>query len=59
MVTTLFAEVLQQTHCSIEAESLEQLSAAVLADKLLQSGGAHKPNAFDFGGGLVLEKEWY
>jgi hypothetical protein len=54
------AEVVQQTHCSIEAEDAAvHLSAEVIAEKLLQSGGAHKPNAFDFGGGLVLEKEWY
>lgn len=52
-------EVLQQTHCRIEAEDVAQLSAEKIAVKLLQSGGAHKPNAYDFGAGLVLEKEWY
>ena len=53
------AEVLQQTHCSFEVASAAELTAEALAAKLLQSGGAHKPNAYDFGGGLVLEKEWY
>ena len=36
-------------------------SKGVIIAKLLQSGGAHKPNGWDFGepGGAVLEHEWY
>lgn len=53
------AEVVQQTHCSFEVEGIEELTADAIAAKLLASGGAHKPNGFDFGGGQVLEREWY
>ncbi|KOO34508.1 formin-like protein 20-like protein, partial [Chrysochromulina tobinii] len=53
------AEVLQQTHISFEVEGVDELTAQTIAAKLLHSGGAHKPNAFDFGGGQVLEEEWY
>ena len=53
-------EVMQQAHISLEAESANELSQAVIIQKLLQCGGAHKPNAWDFGqGGELIEREWY
>ena len=53
------AEVLQQSHVSFEVQGPEDLSAEVVANKLQQCGGAHKPNAYDFGGGEVLQLEYY
>ena len=53
-------EVMQQAHISLEAESANELSQAVIIQKLLQCGGAHKPNAWDFGqGGELIERERY
>jgi len=54
------AEVLSQAHISFQAESVAELSESAVVNKLLQSGGAHKPNGWDFGGGggLSLQVEW-
>jgi len=48
------AEVLQQTHVSFKVESASELSERSVVEKLLLSGGAHRPNAWDFGDGRVL-----
>jgi hypothetical protein len=53
------AEVLQRSHVSFEADDAAALAPAAVAEKLLACGGAHKPNSYDFGGGLVVRKEWY
>lgn len=53
------AEVLQQSHVSFEVQGPDDLSAEIVANKLQQCGGAHKPNAYDFGGGEVLQLEYY
>jgi len=52
-------EVMQQAHVSIEAESVDELTQDIIIAKLLQCGGAHKPNAWDFGAGVLVESEWY
>ena len=57
--TGAVAEVLQGAHCVLETEESADLAPGVLAAKLLQSTGAHKPNAYDFGGGEVLRHDYY
>ena len=58
--TGAVAEVLQGAHCAFEVEDpRNELDAALLAKKLLAATGAHKPNAYDFGGGLVVHQEYY
>ena len=52
-------KLVQQTHLDLEIASSDELVPEPIAARLLASGGAHKPNAFDFGGGRLLEKEWY
>jgi len=53
------AAVLQQAHVSFEVEDAADLAPAMVIHKLLQCGGAHKPNGWDFGVGTLLEHEWY
>ena len=58
--TGAVAEVLQGAHCVFEVEDAKgELQPATVAAKLLQSTGAHKPNQYDFGGGLVEQCEYY
>jgi len=45
------AAVLQQAHISFEVENVDELSHQRVAEKLLQCGGAHKPNSWEFGDG--------
>ena len=54
------AEVMQQSHVSFEVENADELEQGDIAAKLLQCGGAHKPNAWDFGGKEgMLQYDWY
>ena len=57
--TGAVAEVLQGAHCAFEVEEQADLAPAIIAAKLLHSAGAHKPNAYDFGGGLIVRQEYY
>ena len=50
---------LQGAHCLFEVEEESELAPPVVAAKLLKSTGAHKPNAYDFGGGVVVRQEYY
>ena len=42
-----------------EIEEVGELTAAIVAQKLLKCTGAHKPNAYSFGGGEVLRYDYY
>ena len=53
------AEVLQGAHLSLEVQGADDLAAESIASRLQHSGGAHKPNAYDFGGGRVVALEYY
>lgn len=55
------AAVLQQAHLSFVVEQQDELSAHRVVAKLLQSGGAHKPNSWEGFGGAVptLKHDWY
>ena len=58
--TGALAEVLHGAHCVLEVEDAQtELTPTRLASKLLAATGAHKPNAYDFGGGLVVEYDYY
>ena len=43
----------------MELPSAASATSSGIGVRLSACGGAHKPNAYDFGGGLVLEREWY
>ena len=47
------AEVLSEAHVSFEVEGGGELSEGVVVGKLLGACGAHRPNGFDFGAGVV------
>ena len=47
------AEVLSDAHVSFEVEGGGELSEGVVVGKLLGACGAHRPNGFDFGAGVV------
>ena len=53
------AAELKLHHRRVHALDAARRSLKVVAAKLLQSTGAHKPNAYDFGGGVVLRQEYY
>ena len=54
------AAVLQQAHVSFEVEHVDELSPQRVVEKLLQCGGAHKPNGWEFGGATaLLQHDWY
>ena len=53
------AAVLQQAHVSFEVEDVSELAPSRVIRKLLQCGGAHKPNGWDFGDGTLLSHDWY
>ena len=51
---------MQQAHVSFEVEGVEELTQERVVTKLLQCGGAHKPNGWDFGGDApALKHDWY
>ena len=52
--------VLQDAHLSLEAEEKLELSEEAVVARLMQAGGAHKPNGWDFGDGegLKFQAEW-
>ena len=54
------AAVLQEAHLRLEVEAADELSEESIVSRLLQAGGAHKPNGWDFGDGhgLKFEQEW-
>ena len=58
--TGAVAEVLHGAHCAMEVEEPRaDLEAGGLAKRLLAATGAHKPNAYDFGGGQVVRYDYY
>ena len=54
------AAVIQGAHVSFEVEEPAELSEEAVVGRLLQIGGAHKPNGWDFGdgAGLKFQAEW-
>eukprot|EP00030_Apusomonadida_sp_AF-17_P004153 a508423_4029.p1 GENE.a508423_4029~~a508423_4029.p1 ORF type:complete len:163 (-),score=72.94 a508423_4029:104-550(-) len=48
-------QLYQGAGLSIDCDDSSELSTKNISERLLASGGAHKPTSYDFGGGNILE----